>query len=124
MHHNVDFGVGSSTTDVPCHNLNFVHNTCRVQLHARLSVSLSVGHYGSRLPDLPEEPHWNQIQKIYKSDSLAEELIATQQGLMRLGRKHISLFRLSRNTKKTVNDLLLGNVISQHISYLNTLYVA
>lgn len=41
VHHNVYFGVGPSTTDVPCHNLNFVHNTCRVQLHARLSVSVS-----------------------------------------------------------------------------------
>lgn len=101
VHHNVDFGVGSSTTDVPCHNLNFVHNTCRVQLHARLSVSLSVGHYGSRHPALPEELRWNQIHKIYKSDSLAEELLAMQQGFMRLGRKHISLFGLSRNRKNS-----------------------
>lgn len=97
VHDNVDIGVGSSTTDVPCHNLNFIHNTCRVQLHARLSVCLSVGHYGSWHPALPEEPRWNQIHKIYKSDSLAEELIATQQGFMRLGRKHISL--VSRNKK-------------------------
>lgn len=30
MHHDVDFWVGSSTSDVARHNLNFVHNTCRV----------------------------------------------------------------------------------------------
>lgn len=33
MHHHVDIGVGPSTTDVSCHNLDVVHNTWRVQLH-------------------------------------------------------------------------------------------
>lgn len=33
MHHDVDFGVGSSASDVACHNLNFVHNACWVVTH-------------------------------------------------------------------------------------------
>lgn len=43
VHHNVDFGVGPSTSDVSCHNLDVVHNTWRVQLRFGLSEALPTG---------------------------------------------------------------------------------
>lgn len=47
MHHHVDIGVGPSTADVSCHNLDVVHNTWRVELHVGPSHTLPLSHYGS-----------------------------------------------------------------------------
>lgn len=43
VHYYVDFGVGSSTSDVACHNLNFVHNACRIVTRPVNSLSASNG---------------------------------------------------------------------------------
>lgn len=50
VHHHVDIGVGPSTSDVSCHNLDVVHNTWRVELHVGISHTLPASHYGSGHP--------------------------------------------------------------------------
>lgn len=64
MHHDVDFGVGSGPSDVSCHNLDVVHDTYRVQLHVGLSVTLSVGHFGSQHTYSPAGLNRQQIKQI------------------------------------------------------------
>lgn len=56
----MDMGVGPSTSDVSCHNLDVVHNTWRVQLHIMLSHTASESLW-FRAAVLPQELNRNQI---------------------------------------------------------------
>lgn len=80
MHHDVDFGVGSSTSNVACHNLNFVHNACWVVTHQVNNLSASESQWFTALdPPKGYATHRNHIQQIYTSNR-NEELVTTAGG--------------------------------------------